>query len=834
MNRINYKKGISLLLAFVMQSMIWAEVMPVPTVHAEAGAIAEADIHIEELAEAETPEEPDRVMGWTMQEEQSQNPDVNQTSGQTFDSASGDTSGQTQDPALNQTSEQTSELTQFSASNIPSAPKNTLARGVDISHHNKDIDFAALKKDVDFVIIRCGYGQNKTSQDDRKFEQNIKSCRDNDIPYGIYLYSYATSPYGNGGDNEGGYGEAKHTLRLLKKCEEWGTKPSLPIFYDIEDPTISKAISNKTLNLTAMVKAYSQPLVEAGYQVGVYSSTSWWNQYQTDPYYDNCVRWVAEWKDKCNYKKDYAIWQCTASAYVAGISGRCDFNYMVKDVRGIQHHYKKSRKEPTCTEKGGIVYTCKDVHDTGVCNDSYMISETAALGHDWDEGVVTVKPGCTAAGEKTYSCKNGCGKTRTEAVEAIGHSWDEGTVTVAAGCTGPGEKIHFCKNGCGESYTEILDVAGHSWDEGTITTEPGCVTEGVKTYHCINGCGESYTESVPAIGHNWDKTGEVTKNPTCTETGVKMYQCTNGCGESRTETIAETGHDWNTTGKVTKKATCTKSGEKTYTCKNGCGKTHAEKIAATGHTWVNGKVTKKATCTKTGVKTYTCKNGCGKTHTEKLAALGHIWNKGTVTKKATISSTGTKKYTCTRCKTTKTTAIARLTAVKKITITGMSERIAEGKKITLTANISPANASRKTVTWKSSDPKLASVSADGIVTMKKGSAGRLVTITATAKDGSGKKASYKIRSMKGIVKKVTVSGKASAKAGKTVTLKAKVTATAGAQTRIKWVSSNKKYATVTSSGKVTLKSAGKGKKVTITARAVDGSGCKDTITIAIK
>ena len=70
------------------------------------------------------------------------------------------------------------------------------------------------------------------------------------------------------------------------------------------------------------------------------------------------------------------------------------------------------------------------------------------------------------------------------------------------------------------------------------------------------------------------------------------------------------------------------------------------------------------------------------------------------------------------------------------------------------ANISPANATNKTLVWTSSNPKAATVNANGIVTMKKGSGGKKVTITAKATDGSGKKAVYAIIGMKGVVKKL--------------------------------------------------------------------------------
>lgn len=64
--------------------------------------------------------------------------------------------------------------------------------------------------------------------------------------------------------------------------------------------------------------------------------------------------------------------------------------------------------------------------------------------------------------------------------------------------------------------------------------------------------------------------------------------------------------------------------------------------------------------------------------------------------------------------------------------------VTKGYMRTLKAMVTPNAASNKNVVWKSSDTKIATVSARGIVSAKK--AGRAV-ITATASDGSGKKAS---------------------------------------------------------------------------------------------
>lgn len=174
--------------------------------------------------------------------------------------------------------------------------------------------------------------------------------------------------------------------------------------------------------------------------------------------------------------------------------------------------------------------------------------------------------------------------------------------------------------------------------------------------------------------------------------------------------------------------------------------------------------------------------------------------------------------------------------VSKITVSGASKTIAAGKKITLTAEVSPADATNKAVTWTSSNTKYATVNSKGVVTTKSKGAGKTVTITATAADGSGVKADYKIKLVKHKVKSIKLKASSkSVKAGKKVTVKASVKTTGKtANKTLKWSSSNTKYATVNSKGVVTTKKAGKGKTVKITAKATDGTGKKATIKIKIK
>ena len=172
--------------------------------------------------------------------------------------------------------------------------------------------------------------------------------------------------------------------------------------------------------------------------------------------------------------------------------------------------------------------------------------------------------------------------------------------------------------------------------------------------------------------------------------------------------------------------------------------------------------------------------------------------------------------------------------VTSIRLSGLSKQIAAGKKLTLKAAVLPKTASNKKLLWKSSNTKVATVTQGGVVTLKKKTGGKKVTITATATDGSKKYASWKITSMKGIVKKIKITGSKPVKAGKKLKLKAKVTATKKANKKLLWISGNTKYATVNAKGIVTTKKSAKGKTVKITAMATDGSGKKKTVKIKMK
>ena len=134
-------------------------------------------------------------------------------------------------------------------------------------------------------------------------------------------------------------------------------------------------------------------------------------------------------------------------------------------------------------------------------------------------------------------------------------------------------------------------------------------------------------------------------------------------------------------------------------------------------------------------------------------------------------------------------------SIKPFKATGKPKQIAAGKKVNLKAEIGLPDSITKQLTWKSSNTKVATVNADGVVTVKKKTGGKKVTITAS-NDKIKVSASWKVTSMKGIVKKVKITGTKTVKAGKSLKLKANVTATKKANKKLQWTSSNTKYATV--------------------------------------
>ena len=183
---------------------------------------------------------------------------------------------------------------------------------IDVSEHNGKIDWKRVAPHIDGAIIRIGYGQDCTSQDDKRAEENIQGCLANGIPYGIYLYSYAHTPAMV-------RGEIAHMQRWVDKTQRWADKthPKLGVWYDLEE---SSCRSLFPYCITIFNSVYG----DAG---GVYMSAS-----DAKVYLKTGRKWIASWGKNdgyvpaAQYKPDADVWQYTSKARIPGINGYVDAN----------------------------------------------------------------------------------------------------------------------------------------------------------------------------------------------------------------------------------------------------------------------------------------------------------------------------------------------------------------------------------------------------------------------------------------------------------------------------------------------------------------------------
>ena len=187
--------------------------------------------------------------------------------------------------------------------------------------------------------------------------------------------------------------------------------------------------------------------------------------------------------------------------------------------------------------------------------------------------------------------------------------------------------------------------------------------------------------------------------------------------------------------------------------------------------------------------------------------------KGTAT--ITVTTGSGKKATC--------KVTVKEIKAKGIKLNKTSATVSKGKTLTLKATLNPSNTTDK-VTWKSSNTKVATVSASGVV---KGVKHGTCTITATI---NGKKATCKITVPKVKTTKVSLSKtSANINTGKSVTLSCTINPS-NSDEGCKWTVSNSSIATIKTNGKKCTVTGKKAGTVTVT---VTSGGKKATCKVKV-
>ena len=193
---------------------------------------------------------------------------------------------------------------------------------IDVSEHNGLIDWEVTKEHIDGAIIRCGYGSNYEYQDDKYFIRNVIECERLNIPYGVYLYSYAVN-------NEMAVSEGSHILRLLKHCNNI----QLGVYLDCEENGQKDVVND-------VIKQVRRIIEIAGYKFGIYANYNWFKNYIRPKESD--LIWLAQW-EVLNPSLSCDIWQYTD--YTLIDQKIFDANKIMSDRISLKKENKEEKKE---------------------------------------------------------------------------------------------------------------------------------------------------------------------------------------------------------------------------------------------------------------------------------------------------------------------------------------------------------------------------------------------------------------------------------------------------------------------------------------------------------
>ena len=388
-------------------------------------------------------------------------------------------------------------------------------RGIDISAHQGNINLAALKNQIDFVIIRVGYGVSGTIDD--KFKRNADLCKLLGIPFGFYWYSYAL-------DESGARKEADHVIKAIAPYKD---SYSYGVWFDMEDADGYKRKhgmpSNSTLR--AMCAAFCKKVQDAGYYTGVYASSSWFNNQLNGSELDKYDKWTAQWPTSGGKqtglntnpnKRNSSLWQFTSQARFSGYNGYLDANYAYYDYPSLVGNVVPAPSTPDSSISGTTLELVERTMN-GEFGDGD--ARKSALGDRYNEvqemiNHITSASANTLA-EETKNGKYGNGETRkivlgsryTEVQNIINgsnNSNNSSTYTVVSGDTlsGIGSKL-------GVDWKDIANANGISSPytiyPGQKLTIPGgtnsnsSITYVVKSGDTLSEIAKKYNTTVSKI-----------------------------------------------------------------------------------------------------------------------------------------------------------------------------------------------------------------------------------------------------------------------------------------------------------------------------------------------
>lgn len=182
-------------------------------------------------------------------------------------------------------------------------------KGIDISSYQRNLRINS-GMGVDFIILRAGftgYGSGRTKNKDSSFEPFYTACKTAKIPVGAYWYSCARR-------KSEGEAEAQYMYEHCLKGKQF----EMPIYIDIEDTHWQVGVRD---GVTDAIIGFCEWLENKGYFVGVYSSTSWFDNQIDTKRLEAYSKWVAAWRPtRPDFRYGgFDLWQYSENGRIDGI-----------------------------------------------------------------------------------------------------------------------------------------------------------------------------------------------------------------------------------------------------------------------------------------------------------------------------------------------------------------------------------------------------------------------------------------------------------------------------------------------------------------------------------
>ena len=217
-----------------------------------------------------------------------------------------------------------------SANVQPADTVETELWGIDVSRYQGNINWRKVAAaGVKFAMLRIVSTNKEGLYVDPTFEQNYKGAKENCIPVGVYLFTYA--------QNEA---EQDEELRLMFETLK-GKTLEYPVALDVEDVNTASIGKDK---LTALTKRGLDIIAQTGYKPILYTGTNYKANYLDMTKLASYDLWLADCRTSYNGKGKSQMWQYSQEN-IAGINGKCDVDYCYKK------YYEGAATKPAVTEQ---------------------------------------------------------------------------------------------------------------------------------------------------------------------------------------------------------------------------------------------------------------------------------------------------------------------------------------------------------------------------------------------------------------------------------------------------------------------------------------------------